>query len=104
MNWTNYTGFGTTKYRVASSSYDAATNKATVNLTEDAGLRRPERSRATRSSDRATCRSVSSSSGSRRLAVRIAHNEKGRPALPGGLFALAARSKRLAVLSVLVRG
>ncbi|MEP6917217.1 MAG: TonB-dependent receptor, partial [Acidobacteriota bacterium] len=36
FNWTNYTSFGTTKYRVASSSYDAATNQATVNLTTDA--------------------------------------------------------------------
>ncbi len=41
FNWTNYTSFGTTKYRVASSSYDAATNKATVNLTEDTGFALP---------------------------------------------------------------
>ena len=41
FNWTNYTSFGTTKYRVASSTYDAATNKATVNLTEDAGFALP---------------------------------------------------------------
>ena len=41
VNWTNYTGFGNTKYRVASSSYDAATNKATVILTEDAGFGAP---------------------------------------------------------------
>jgi hypothetical protein len=41
VNWTNYTGFGTTRYRVASSSYDPATNKATVNLNEDAGFAVP---------------------------------------------------------------
>jgi hypothetical protein len=40
-NWTNYTAFGTTKYRVASSSFDAASNKATVVLTEDAGFAVP---------------------------------------------------------------
>ncbi len=38
VNWTNYTSFGTTKYRATSSAYDAAANKATVNLTEDAGF------------------------------------------------------------------
>jgi hypothetical protein len=41
VNWTNYTSFGTTKYRVASSSFDAAANKATVNLTEDVGFAVP---------------------------------------------------------------
>jgi outer membrane receptor protein involved in Fe transport len=34
FNLTNYTSFSTVKYSVASSSFDAATNKATVNLTE----------------------------------------------------------------------
>jgi hypothetical protein len=34
FNWRNNTAFGTTKYNVASSSFDAAANKATVNLTE----------------------------------------------------------------------
>jgi hypothetical protein len=38
VNWTNYTAFGTTKYNVASSSYDAAANKATVVLTENTGF------------------------------------------------------------------
>ena len=41
FNWTNYTSFGTTKYNVASSSYDAATNKTTVNLTENTGFAVP---------------------------------------------------------------
>jgi len=41
VNWTNYTTFGTTKYRAISSSFDAATNKAIVNLTEDAGFAVP---------------------------------------------------------------
>jgi hypothetical protein len=41
FNWTNYTSFGTTKYRAVSSSYDAAANKVTVNLTEDAGFLAP---------------------------------------------------------------
>ncbi len=40
-NWTNYTGFGTTKYRVATSTFDAAANRATVTLTEDAGFAVP---------------------------------------------------------------
>jgi len=40
-NWTNYTGFGTTKYRATSSSYDAATNKAVVNLSSDPGFAVP---------------------------------------------------------------
>ena len=37
-NWTNYTGFGTTKYRAVSSTYDPITNKAVVVLTEDPGF------------------------------------------------------------------
>lgn len=37
-NWTNYTGFGTTKYRAVSSAYDPVANKAVVNLTEDPGF------------------------------------------------------------------
>jgi hypothetical protein len=41
FNTTNYTVFGTTRYSVASSSYDAATNKATVNLTETPGFNVP---------------------------------------------------------------
>ena len=40
-NWTNYTGFGTTKYRAVSSTYDPVTNKAVVNLTEDPGFAVP---------------------------------------------------------------
>ena len=40
-NWTNYTSFGTTRYRALSSSYDAAANKATVTLSEDAGFAVP---------------------------------------------------------------
>jgi hypothetical protein len=40
-NWTNFTGFSSTKYRVSSSAYDAATNKVTVNLIEDAAFRKP---------------------------------------------------------------
>jgi hypothetical protein len=38
FNWVNFTGFTNIKYRVASSSYDAATNTATVNLNEDNGF------------------------------------------------------------------
>lgn len=41
FNWTNFTSFSNTLYRVASSSYDAAANMATVNLTEDTGFLRP---------------------------------------------------------------
>lgn len=41
FNWTNYTGYGTIKYRVANSSYDAAANKVTVNLNEETGFRTP---------------------------------------------------------------
>src|SRR5262249_19220744 len=38
FNTTNYTSFGTTKYRAVSSTYDAVANKAVVNLTEDPGF------------------------------------------------------------------
>jgi Carboxypeptidase regulatory-like domain/TonB dependent receptor len=38
FNWINYTNFPNVKYRVASSSYNAASNAATVNLTEDTGF------------------------------------------------------------------
>jgi hypothetical protein len=38
FNTINYTSFGTTHYRVASSSFDAAANKTTVTLTEDTGF------------------------------------------------------------------
>jgi hypothetical protein len=38
FNTINYTSFGTTKYRAASSTYDAVTNKAVVNFTEDPGF------------------------------------------------------------------
>ena len=41
FDWRNNTSFGTTKYRVASSSYNAATNTVTVNLNEDAGFLLP---------------------------------------------------------------
>ncbi len=41
FNHTNYTSYNTIKYRVASSSYDAAANMATVNLTEDATFLTP---------------------------------------------------------------
>ena len=34
FNLVNYTGFSTVRYSVASSSFDAAANKVTVNLTE----------------------------------------------------------------------
>ncbi len=40
-NWINYTGFGTTKYRAVSSTFDPVANKAVVNLTEDAGFGTP---------------------------------------------------------------
>ncbi len=40
-NWTNYTGFGTTKYRAASSSFDTVNNRSIVNLTEDPGFAAP---------------------------------------------------------------
>jgi hypothetical protein len=38
LNTVNYTGFGTTKYNAVSSTYDAAANKAVVNLTSNAGF------------------------------------------------------------------
>lgn len=41
FNWTNFTGFSSVKYRVASSSYDAASNKVTINLTEDTAFKKP---------------------------------------------------------------
>jgi outer membrane receptor protein involved in Fe transport len=41
FNWRNNTAFGTTKYSVASSSYDAAANKVTVNLNESATFLAP---------------------------------------------------------------
>lgn len=41
FNWTNFTGASNTKYRVASSSFDAAANRVTINLTEDASFGRP---------------------------------------------------------------
>ena len=46
-NSTNYTVFSSTKYRVASSTYDAATNRVTVNLTEDTGYLRPTQASST---------------------------------------------------------
>ena len=33
FNWVNYTSFTTTKYSIASSSFDAAANMVTINLT-----------------------------------------------------------------------
>jgi hypothetical protein len=41
FNWVNYTGFSNLKYRVGSSSFNAATNQVTINLAEDAGFARP---------------------------------------------------------------
>ena len=41
LNSTNYTSFSATRYRVASSAYNAAANTVTVNLTEDTGFLRP---------------------------------------------------------------
>jgi hypothetical protein len=41
FNWTNFTGFSNIKYRVTSSSYNAATNQVTINLSEDASFGRP---------------------------------------------------------------
>jgi hypothetical protein len=38
FDWVNYTNFPNTKYRVASSSYDAAANVVTVNLSPDTGF------------------------------------------------------------------
>ena len=46
-NSTNYTVFSATKYRVGSSTYDAATNRVTVNLTEDTGYLRPTQASST---------------------------------------------------------
>ena len=47
VNWTNYTSFSTTKYNVASSSYDAAANRVTVNLTENSGFGVPSAASST---------------------------------------------------------
>jgi hypothetical protein len=47
LNSTNYTVFGATKYRVASSSYNAANNLVTVNLTEDTGFLVPTQASST---------------------------------------------------------
>ena len=41
FNHTNYTGFSNIKYRVSSSAYDAATNKVTINLIDDAAFKKP---------------------------------------------------------------
>jgi hypothetical protein len=41
FNTVNYTSFSTIKYRVASSAFDAATNRVTINLTEDATFAAP---------------------------------------------------------------
>ena len=38
FNWVNYTNFPSVKYRVSSSSYDAASNTVTANLTQDSGF------------------------------------------------------------------
>ena len=46
-NSTNYTFFSNVKYRVATSTYDAATNTATVNLTEDTGFLVPNQASST---------------------------------------------------------
>ena len=46
-NSTNYTFFSNTKYRVASSTFNAATNTVTVNLTEDTGYLRPTQASST---------------------------------------------------------
>ena len=47
FNSTNYTFFSNIKYRVASSSYNAATNTTTVNLTEDTGYLVPTQASST---------------------------------------------------------
>jgi hypothetical protein len=47
LNSTNYTVFSATRYRVASSSFNAATNQVTVNLTEDTGFLRPTQASST---------------------------------------------------------
>jgi hypothetical protein len=41
LNSTNFTGYSAIRYRVGSSSYDAASNLVTVNLTQDAGFLTP---------------------------------------------------------------
>ena len=41
LNTKNYTNYGSIRYRVASSSYDPAANKVTVNLNQDDGFGRP---------------------------------------------------------------
>ena len=41
FNFVNYTGFSSTKYRVASSSFSAAENTVTVNLTEEPDFGNP---------------------------------------------------------------
>jgi hypothetical protein len=46
-NTTNYTVFSNIKYRVASSSYDAAANQVAVNLTADTGFLRPTQASST---------------------------------------------------------
>ena len=68
FNTVNYTAFGTIRYNGA-ASYNAAANTATVTLTENTGFlcRRPP---ATRCSARATCSSVSSSSGNAEVLSR----------------------------------
>ena len=38
FNWINYTGASATAFNVASSTYDAAANKATVVLTRNPGF------------------------------------------------------------------
>jgi hypothetical protein len=47
LNSTNFTVFSATRYRVASSSFNAATNQVTVNLTEDTGFLRPTQASST---------------------------------------------------------
>jgi hypothetical protein len=46
-NSTNYTVFSNIRYRVATSAYNAATNTATVNLTEDSGYLVPTQASST---------------------------------------------------------
>jgi hypothetical protein len=46
-NSTNYTVFSSTKYRVASSSYNAAANQVNVSLVEDTGFLRPTQASST---------------------------------------------------------
>ena len=41
FNTVNFTGFSSTKYSVASSTFDAAANMVTVNLTDNTSFRRP---------------------------------------------------------------